>query len=204
MPDLAAASPLSHLVLPPMPEIVPDVGVTLVDRRGVALALLLARKGRASELAAMLGMGVEPGRSSAIEGATALPVAPGQWMLIAEWGRDGSFARSLAARVAGLGHVSDQSQGRVVIRISGAKARDALTKECTLDLHPGAATPGYCAQTVMAEVGVLIHQIDDRPSYDLACFSGFALHLWNRLVDCAAEHGVAGFSSLPTDGAAVS
>ena len=131
------------------------------------------------------------------------PIAPGQWMMIAETGRDGGFARTLAARIAGLGHASDQSQGRVVIRLSGPKARDALAKDCTLDLHPRAAAPGFCAQTVMAEVGVLIHQLDERPSYDLVAFSGFALHLWTRLAECGAEFGVAGFASSPNDGAAL-
>ena len=83
----------------------------------------------------------------------------------------------------------DQSHGRAVLRLAGARARDVLAKGCRLDLHPRVFVPGMCAQTVIAQIGVLLHQRDEIPTYDLYVLAGYALDFLEWLTSSAAEFG---------------
>jgi len=69
----------------------------------------------------------------------------------------------------------------------GALARDLMARGCRLDLHASVARKGFCAQTQMAQVGVLIHQVSDAPAYDLYVYSGFARSFWHWLTETAAQ-----------------
>ena len=82
-----------------------------------------------------------------------------------------------------------------MIRVTGPRARDLLAKGCPLDLHPSLFAKGACAQTVMAKAGVLIHAVDDGPTYDLYVLRSFAEYLWRWLEDAAQEYGVAVLAS---------
>lgn len=159
-----------------------------IAERRVALGQLFARRGREDALAEKLRLPLAPGRSAAGEDYVALPLAPGQWMLLAENGADG-FCRRMAERIGDLGHISEQSDSRVVFRVSGDKAREVLGKGCALDTHPRVMQPGACAVTIMAHVGVLLHQVDDIPSYDLLVYAGYAACFREWLEEAAAEFG---------------
>ena len=166
-----------------------QIGIRFTDRRGLALGQLFARTGKEEALARLLHLPLAPGCSATSEEHLALPLAPRQWMLLSEGGADGAFCRSITERIGDLGHVSEQSHSRVVLRVSGERARDLLCKGCRLDLHPRVMQPGACATTVMTQVGVLLHQVDDIPSYDLLIYAGFACSFWEWLQESAAEFG---------------
>ena len=160
--------------------------VTLQERAGVGVVQVFV-KGDGG--ASALGLGTEPGVATVTDAYTALPLSPNQWMLISATGADGSFAESVRATLGNHGYVSEQSQGRVVIRLGGPRAADVLRKGCRLDLHPSVVSPGFCAQTSMAQVGVQLHWVDDSPTYDLIVYSGFARSFWHWLTESAAEYG---------------
>ncbi len=155
--------------------------------RGMAFVQLMASAGQAGALAERLGIATEAGRATVLSDYTALPLAPGQWLLCAPSGRDGGFHRRIRALAEGLGHVSEQSHGRVLIRVEGPHAREVLRKECRLDLHSGAIAPGFAAHTVMADVGVTLHYVDERPTFDLILYPGYADSFWHWLAEAAAE-----------------
>lgn len=163
--------------------------VQFVDRRGLALGQLFARSGKQESLVNLLGLPVTAGRSLETEEFLALPLSPGQWMLLAEGGANGSFCHSIGERIGGLGYISEQSHSRVVLRISGERSRDILAKGCRLDLHPTVMQPGACITTKMAQVGVLLHQVDNVPSYDLLVYSGFGQFFWQWMKESALEFG---------------
>jgi sarcosine oxidase subunit gamma len=163
--------------------------VTLTVRNGVALVLVMARRGRAGDVAEALGIGTEPGRATVSDAVTACPTAPGQWAVTAAWGDDGGLAAMLRERLGDAGHVSEQSHGRQTVRVAGPAARELLTRLCRLDLHPRVAGPGFCAQTPVAGMGCLLHQVDDAPSFDLAVYAGYAAAFWERLTATAAAFG---------------
>ena len=170
-------------------------GVHVTDRRGLALAQLFARPGKEESLVRRLNLPTQPGHSSAHNGSPAnhlaLPLAPKQWMLIAEGGGDGSFSRNIREYIGEFGYVSEQSHARVILRVGGTHARELLSKGCRLDLHPRAMSTGACASTTIAHVGVLLHQVDESPTYDLLVYSGFARYFWEWLKESAAEFGLA-------------
>lgn len=161
----------------------------LTELRGQAMVQVFAKKDQINALASSLGIKTEPGVATVTAEFTALPLSRGQWMLSAVAGADGSFCETIRSRIGSSGFVSEQSHGRVIVRVSGAAARKLLQKGCRLDLHASVATAGFCAQTPMAQVGVLMHQIDDTPTYDLYVYSGFAHSFWHWLTEGAAQFG---------------
>lgn len=159
-----------------------------IAERRVALGQLFARRGQEGALAEKLRLPLAPGCSAVCEEYVALPLAPGQWMLLAE-NDEAGFCRRMAERIGDLGHISEQSDSRVAFRVSGGKAREMLAKGCALDTHPRVMKPWACAVTIMADVGVLLHQVDDAPSYDLLVYAGYAACFREWLEEAAAEFG---------------
>lgn len=158
---------------------------------GLSLVQLFARNGQASKVCDRLDIGDIPGKVTVHDVFTALPVSPGQWMLVSDESvHDGGLAAYVSGRIENNGYVSEQSDSRVCIRLRGAMARRVMAKGCRLDLHPNLAGPGFCAQTTMAQVGVILHQVDQIPTYDLLVYSGFARSFWDWIRDAAAEFAV--------------
>jgi len=166
-----------------------DPGVTIAERRDLTLVQVIARRGQEQAAAERLGLDPAPGRASTVVAGTALWLAPGAWMVVAEGVEEGALYQDLCERVQQVAAVMDQSHGRVVLRLSGRRARDVLAKGCRLDLHPRVFQPGMCAQTGIAQIGVLLHQIDERPTYELQVFAGYAADFLAWLTASAAELG---------------
>jgi len=193
MADFNTTTPLSHPALP-VGKGASRAGVVLTDRRGLAIAQVFAKKGKTAAVAKKLGISAKPRVATVHEDYTALPLSPGQWMLFANKGADGSFKQLLDAQIAKTGYVSEQSHSRAVIRISGPRALDVMAKECRLDLHSSVVSAGFCAQTTLAGMGVLMHKIDETPTFDLVIFSGFADSFWHWICEASAEYDVDVFS----------
>lgn len=171
-----------------------EPGVTVRPRGGLALARLIARKGHAGDLAAAIrsryGLDL-PTTPKRVEqgGLAVIWSGPGQWLAVAEDGRD--LACELSEAVGAFAAVSDQSDGLAVLRVSGPRVRDALIKGVGLDLHPRSFVPGDAAVTMIAHIGTQLWQLDDRPTYEIAVYRSFAGSLWRWLDASAAEYGCA-------------
>ena len=85
-------------------------------------------------------------------------LAPDSWALV---GPGEVLIRERAARALAesLYHLSDVSEGRSVFALSGPLVRGLLSKGCSLDLHPRELADGNCAQTLLAQVPVLIEPL---------------------------------------------
>ena len=177
----------------------PDEPVVIAERRGLSLVQVTARRGQEQAVAERLGCDPAPRLASRIAAGTALWLAPGAWMVVAEGLAEGTLYQSLLDELQGLAAVIDQSHGRVALRLSGPRARDVLAKGCRLDLHPRVFTPGMCAQSAIAQIGVLLHQRDEDPIYDLYLFAGYALGFLEWLTSSAAEFGYRIETSPPAD-----
>ena len=186
--NMSNVSPLGHLAVFNQPEaVIGGVDVSLSVKTNLGIAQVFARRGQAEQLAAALNIGSQPGKASSSDKMTALPLSPGQWLLVSPTGADGQWCEQLKEKLNGVGYISEQSHSRVVFRVSGPKARQVMQKGCRLDLHPSQAPVDFCAQTSMAQVGVLIHLVDDTPTYDIYVYSGFADSFWSWLSHSAAE-----------------
>jgi sarcosine oxidase subunit gamma len=168
--------------------------VTIAERVDVGLATVMARKGQAAALreAVRTTYGVTlPDTARHVAGTSAgfIGTGPGQWLAISERLRNGELATDLARTLNGLASISDQSDGRAVIRIAGPRARDVLAKGLPIDLDPSVFAPGSAATSVISLMGVMLWQVDDAPTYDVAVFRSLAGSFWKWLTDSAAEFG---------------
>jgi len=152
-----------------------------------AFITLFAKKGKEAELKNVLGFNTSAGIAQQLQDFTAIPLSPEQWALRSHNQLGAQFGETIAKKIKGIGYVSEQSAGRVLFRIKGEKARDLMSRGCRLDLHPSAISDNYCSQTIIAQIGVLLHISDSSPVYDLYVFSGFARSFWHWLDQSAAQ-----------------
>ncbi len=171
-----------------------EPGIVIEERVGLGLATVACRKGQAEALKAEVASayGVDlPASSRVVRGPQVgfVGYGPGQWLAVSESLANEALARDLAHRLQGLASISDQSGGRMVLRVSGPRARDVLAKGLPIDLDPRAFPLGSAATSVIALMGVQLWQMDDTRSYDIAVFRSLSASFWRWLTVSAAEFG---------------
>jgi sarcosine oxidase, subunit gamma len=122
---------------------------------------------------------------------TTLGLGPDEWLVLGPYGTQDTIERDLReaiARSGGWGAVTDVSGQRTTFVLSTPRARDVLATGCSLDLHPRAFGPGRCAQTDFARANVVLHQLDERPTYELLVAGSLAAYVAARLADAMEEH----------------
>ncbi len=151
-------------------------GVTFTVRHPLSIVTVIARKGKGKAVAEGL--------------AKYRPrwAGPDQYFVIAEGRGEGALHAEVSAALSGIASVSDQSHGRVVIRIEGPKARAVLAKGTPVDLYPDEFPVGKSALTQMAHVGVHLTRVGDN-TYELSVFRGFAESFWEWMTEQAEEFG---------------
>jgi heterotetrameric sarcosine oxidase gamma subunit len=168
--------------------------VTLALRSGPALASVSVRRNRLDALACrvrdVFGLELVHVPKCVIAGPIAFVWAgPGQWLAMADGEEGAAFEQRLRVALGNLASVSDQSDGRTIIRAGGARARDVLAKGVPIDLHPRAFRAGDAAVTTAVHIGVMLWQVDETPTYELIISRSFAVFFWEWLIDAAAEFG---------------
>ncbi len=102
----------------------------------------------------------------------ALWLGPDEWLVVSASEPADAVVRDLEERlVAGHASVVDVSANRVALELTGGEGLGLLEAGCGLDLHPRSWRSGMCAQTLLANVAVLLQERDDatrvfvRPSF---------------------------------------
>ena len=113
---------------------------------------------------------------------------PDQFFVIAEGRGEGTLHAEVAGALSGIASVSDQSHGRVIVRIEGPKARAILAKGTPVDLYPDEFPVGKSALTQMAHVVVHLTRVGD-DAFELSVFRGFAESFWEWITGQAEEFG---------------
>lgn len=142
-------------------------GVTLSVRHPLTINTVIARKGKSKAVAEALA------KLKSVEVRWA---GPDQYFVYGE------------VSLPGIASVTDQSHGRVVIRIDGPKARAVLAKGTPVDLHSSEFPVGKSALTQMAHVGVHLTRVGE-DAFDLSVFRGFSESFWEWLTEQAEEYG---------------
>ncbi|WP_019906515.1 sarcosine oxidase subunit gamma family protein [Methylobacterium sp. 77] len=168
-----------------------EPGLTLTLREEFGLATLIAAKGRTDALRQVLedlyGWSLPDfGAASLTDEQGLVWSGPDQWLAL--FGTRRAMA-GLAQAVRGLAAVTDQSDARAIIRVSGRDARAFLAKGLAIDLHPRAFQPGQVAVTSLAHMGAQLWQRDATPTYDLAVARSSAGSVWSWLSHAADEFG---------------
>lgn len=175
-----------------------EAGVSLTEVRNFDLVQVMARRGKAAEVAeaAQARFGVAaPETPKAVDTADATLIwsGPDQFFVLTKGGKHGTG--ELGPAFASSASLSDQSHARALISISGAKARTMLAKLSSIDLHPAAFSVGAAAATSMDHTSVTLWRGNDRADglavFNVLVFATFAESLWHTMLDSAAEYGVA-------------
>lgn len=171
----------------------PSAALAVHERTNVALATVIARRGRASELAAKVAQafGIElpvtPLRQA--YGAVAfIWSGPGLWLTECEGEIGRRFEARLRTELGNLAAVSDQSDGRAILRISGTRAREVLAKGLPVDTHPSVMQPGSVVLSAIGHIGVHLWQLDDTPTYDCAIARSYARDFLHWAAMASAEY----------------
>ncbi|MCB1379028.1 MAG: hypothetical protein KDK89_11760 [Alphaproteobacteria bacterium] len=154
-------------------------GVLFRVRHPLSILTVIARKGKSRAVADGL---------AGLKGVAVQWAGPDQYFVLAEGRGEGALHRELQAALGASASLSEQSHGRVVIRVAGPRARHVLAKGTPVDLHPDEFPVGKSALTQMAHVGVHLTRVDD-DAYDLSVFRGFAESFWEWITEQAEEFG---------------
>jgi heterotetrameric sarcosine oxidase gamma subunit len=194
MASLAERAALAGLALPGHHGRAGTSGLVIEERTDIAFASVIAKRGKRFALInavnTAFGVALPDGPRRATRGAvTFAGTGPDQWIASAEGSEAAGFATKVRARIGPFAAVADQSDSRLVLRLSGPRVRDVLAKGVPVDLHPDAFKPGDVASTVVGYIGTQIDMLDDSPAYQLTAPRSMAGSLWSWLTSAAAEFG---------------
>jgi sarcosine oxidase subunit gamma len=165
-------------------------GPRLHERRDLCLIQVIARPGHERDAGRILGLDLpdRPNSAISVETIRVLCLRPRDWLIVTEdaEGRTGSIAVEARTRLAGHAAAIDQSHGRVVLRLEGEGARGLLQKGLDVDLHPRAFAEQAIAQTGLAGIALMVHQVT-ADAFDLYVARSFAASLADWLVHHGAR-----------------
>ncbi len=149
-------SPLFH-----RPPIQGEAGALRIEEQPfVGKFILRADPDAAVEpLRAALGLGLpfDPLTSSALGDTAFLWLGPDEWMLVTAPADAADRAATVRRAVSGFHHqLVDVGDYYTIIEVAGPKAREALMKLTSLDLHPRAFTPGMVTGSVFGRANATI------------------------------------------------
>ena len=78
--------------------------------------------------------------------------------------------------------------------IKGRAARDVIAQGTSIDLHPGVFGAHACVQTRCGHIGVTLTRLAGDDAYELMCYRGYAVSLWEWLLAAGRSVGVEGLS----------
>jgi len=194
MASLAERAALAGLALPGHHGRAGMTGLVIEERTDIAFASIIAKRGKRFALInavnTAFGVALPDGPRRATRGAvTFAGTGPDQWIASAEGSEAAGFAAKVRARIGPFAAVADQSDSRLVLRLSGPRVREVLAKGVPVDLHPNAFRPGDVASTLVGYIGAQIDMLDDAPTYQLTAPRSMAGSFWSWLTSAAAEFG---------------
>lgn len=148
--------------------------VEINEITGTGLVAIMARKGVSAEaIGTRLGIAAPTGSHWTGNGELALiGTGPGTWLARTATPPP-DWAEALAGQLDSVASVTDVSDSYRLFRISGRGARRLLRRGAFIDMHPSAFAAGSVAVTVIGHIGVILRQIDDAPTYEIAVFRSF-------------------------------
>jgi heterotetrameric sarcosine oxidase gamma subunit len=176
-------------------------GVIIALRTDLALALVMARKGKTEDVRRRVqdrfGLAL-PMNAQRVEKATSpypdnlsfIWAGPERWLGRTATQTSPSLEAMLRQELSGLASVVNQTDGRCVFHISGPKARDVLAQGLPIDIDPRAFGPGDTALTLAGHINVHFWQLDQTAAYEFAVPRSLAASFYQWLFAPAAKYGV--------------
>jgi heterotetrameric sarcosine oxidase gamma subunit len=194
-------APIARSPIAPLPPTTVEHSWEVSARRSAAalkitdctpLAKILVLASTESELARSLG--VSFGRTTRdAHGTLVVGSGPGEWLLLATPGTSAAVTQRVEeVPDEGLVSVFDATHGRALVRITGSRAPDLLTKVCAVDLADEVTPDGAAFRSSVAKLVTDVVRDDsgDSRSYLLHCERSSGQYLFDALIDAGAEFGI--------------
>lgn len=158
-----------------------------------AMAVVRAERGGAAARAAADVLGAElPTRANTWVRTSAGKVVwlgPDEWLVLDETATPWGLEDALRSRLAPVGGAAiDVSAQRVVLRLHGPHAQELLRAGTAVDVDPRRFPAGSCAQTNLAQAGVVLLALGDGgDEFEVLVRTSFAGYLAAWLADAALE-----------------
>jgi methylglutamate dehydrogenase subunit D len=177
-----------------------EPGVMIALRSDLALALVMARKGKTEDLrrrvsdrlGATLPMTTKRAEESGsvnFASPNFIWAGPGRWLAGTSSQTAAALETMLRRELFGLASVTNQTDGRCVFRVGGPRARDVLASGVPVDIDPRVFGPGDAALTLAGHIHVHFWQIDTAPTYEFAVPRSFAASFCEWLLAASAKYG---------------
>lgn len=141
----------------------------------------------ADDSAAASQLGVAFGGSRHQAGVHIIGQRPTEWLLVG----DESAAAAMVVGLDRTGHVSviDHTHARALLRLTGERSADVLSKICNVDFGDHMTPDGSALSASVAKVGCDITRDDASGirSYRIACDRSFAQYLFDAILDAGRE-----------------
>ena len=164
-------------------------GVTLVELERSAIAQINGAPVE-SALQDLLGLeeSLQANRAALASGYDLIWNGPGKWLAVSDAEDSAGLVLDLRNRLEDTGAtVTDLSQARTVVRISGANSCDVLCKGCPADIE--SMRSGDSMATLMGTLSSVVHCREAGGSFDVYVFRSFGQSFWEWLTDAALEFG---------------
>ena len=161
-------------------------GLRLWERPELALVSLALPRGREEEAGRVINEAFgfdlpEPGHSVANGIHRLIWMSPDQMMLVFE---DNAPLAEPTVRdvLKACCYTTNQTDGWVILSITGSRVREALSRLCSIDLHERVFPVGAVARTVMEHMGAIVLR-DGRDSFLLLSASSSARSFLKAIQD---------------------
>lgn len=198
---MAETAPVARSPITPAPPTTIEHGWEVSARRGAAepkitdltpLAKVLVLAPTDGGLSRALG--VPFGRAARDQhGTLVVGSGPGEWLLLAPPGT----APEVAGRIKevseeGLVSVFDATHGRALVRITGQRTPDLLSKVCAIDFADDVTPDGAAFRSSVAKLvtDVVRDDLGEVRSYLLHCERSSGQYLFDALMDAGDEFGI--------------
>ena len=126
--------------------------------------------------------------AAGFEDSSVRPAGYRQWFIAGSERLAGSQERALADALAGRAFISDQSHGRIRIRISGSSAARMLNRGTAVDLHPANFPEGSSVMTLFGHISVQLTRLG-MEDFELTVLRSFAESLYEELETLVVSQG---------------
>ena len=176
-----------------------DKSYSDITIKEISPIMKLNLRGKSREFLSTIGkninmiLPVEPNTSSSSDKYTSMWLSPDEWMVISNSTVDKEnnlhdIEAVLFNKISkkNLGAITDVSDQFVMINLSGKKIFDLLSTGCPFNFNDFKNKKGAVAQTLLAQIDIIIHQIEVN-NVNLFVRRSFSEHLISWIYDAASR-----------------
>ena len=170
-------------------------GLIIDERKNTCQLQMIARNNDADQLSNILVqyLGLEkpltPMAATSKNGLLICATGPLEYWVMAQQPGSIDALAAIQSEVEQSASIFDQSEGKLVLGLTGAKVVDVLAKGTALDLHAKALPAQGAAHTVIEHIPVLLTWQSDAGHYNLVIPRSYAHSFLNWLCDAARDVG---------------